>query len=467
MIPEEYWQLFKQWLWVILLGGILGAVGAYVVGAVLLKPPEQYNSRVVLGVDRFVAYGESASNPEQIGTMQSEYVMSIGQFSQTPQFLDRLRGLLPESLADLPQEQLLPMLEITPNQRIFNVTISSTADTASDARALTTAAASILTDYARISEQNVETALVGSQDQRRELLTQELGKTYAAIEEKIRVANEADLRVSLSDFVARGGDTDQFRGILSNLARVQADPELAFLLSRATALEGQIADLVEMNEGLTLSVESADSPLFEATPVETVEALGEKPIRGRNLAFLGGLGGLLVGWLLANYLERFRLSRAARRAQRSASETQPSGSMQPQPGGFMQPQPAAAPAMMQAEIQEAVVAESPAPATASSRRPKRSRGRSGKTSTSTATAKGAQSPANAVTERSPAESDTREVPETGSAGAISTNGGLASANVANGDEAADGTAAESQANGRAAESDVGEPRFAFGGARYE
>jgi hypothetical protein len=307
VIPEEYWQLFKQWLWVILLGGLVGAVGAYLFGALLLGPPNEHNSRVILGVDHFIPYGETATNPETLGTMQAEYVQSLGQFAQTPQFMSRLRESLPESLSDLPEQELITMLNVATNPRIFNVTISATGRDGAEAQTLATAAASILVDYAKVSEDSVEVTLTSANEQRRTLLSERLAATYAAIEAKVNAASEEELRVALADFVVRGGETDQFRGVLISLARVQADPNLPFLLSEAAALEAEVSDLARLDGQLALATVTDKSPLFIAVPEETVKALGERPIRGRNLAFLGGLGGLLVGWIAANYLERYRM----------------------------------------------------------------------------------------------------------------------------------------------------------------
>ena len=308
MIPEEYWQLFKQWFWVILLGGLLGAVGAYLVGVVLLGPPNVHSSRVILGIDHFIPYGETASNPETLGTMQAEYVQSLGQFAQTPQFMSRLRDSLPAPLAKLPEPELATRLNVTANQRIFNISVEATGEDSPDAEALAAAAATILVDYAKTSEDTVEAALRTAHDQRRALLSERLVATYGAIESKIRAAGEENIRTALSDLVARGGEADQFRGILISLARVQADAELPFLLSEPAALETEVTELAELDGQLSLATVTDESPLFVAVPAETVEALGEPAIRGRNLAFLGLLSGLIMGWIGANYLERYRAS---------------------------------------------------------------------------------------------------------------------------------------------------------------
>jgi hypothetical protein len=221
--------------------------------------------------------------------------------------MSKLQESLPASLSKLPEQELIARLNIATNPRIFSVTVSATGNNSTEAQALATTAAAVLVEYARVSEESVEATLTSASEQRRALLSERLAATYAAIETKVKEASEEKLRSALADFIVRGGETDQFRGVLISLARVQADPNLPFLLSEAAALEAEVSDLARLDGQLALATVTKESPLFVAVPEETVKALGERPIRGRNLAFLGGLGGLLVGWIAANYLERYRM----------------------------------------------------------------------------------------------------------------------------------------------------------------
>ena len=309
-MPEEYWQIIKRWLWVIVIFGVLGGAGSYFLVSGLFRSAD-YSARSVIGVQRSVNVGNPAvDDPEMTGSLLSEFTRSLAAFAEMPQFIGRLRSELPMPLSNLPIELLKANIKVTANENLFLVSVAATGSTSDDAAVLAEVASDVLVKYATESEAEAVRVLSEGLGQRRTTASTRLEEVYAAIEAKVQTAGLPSMQLALANLLAGGAaEADQFRTALINLARSSRDPELLLLQTQVDVLEAELKSVGQEQERLTLLQQANTPPAVVTLPTETANRETEPKVQRRNLAFLGGLGGLLVGWVIANGLERILRSR--------------------------------------------------------------------------------------------------------------------------------------------------------------
>ena len=152
-------------------------------------------------------------------------------------------------------------------------------------------------------------------DKQKQTLTDNLNKVYADRTAELATIGEPAVTQAMNDLIARGASSDSvatFQTLIADLARINSDPQLAILNSEAQTLEKQIGDL-----SATQNSFSEDSlggtPIAVLDPVNTVELPAVDGLRTRDMLLMGGIAGLVVGWLLASALNGAVFSRRDRR----------------------------------------------------------------------------------------------------------------------------------------------------------
>jgi hypothetical protein len=320
MIPEQYWQILRRWFWIIGLLGLLGgAAGLFLLPMGLGGEASAYDASTTLQVSRFVSFGGTVTaGSGGGGELLTNYTTSIAEKAKTVQFQARLRAALEEDGLDVTQTNLSEKLRIAADGGLFRINIQATASNAEDAETLAQAVADVLMDEVEAEETRIRNGLGANTDLRRSDLLNRLSDVNQQREQRLQELNATALQTTLDDLVRRGGAgttdlSEEFRGILQNLAVVAGDEDLAVLNSQAGELERQLAALAQAEESFSVDLLKYGEPVFVLNPVETVATESEGSLRTRDMLVLGTGAGLIMGWVAANLAENVRNGRGTRR----------------------------------------------------------------------------------------------------------------------------------------------------------
>lgn len=319
MIPEQYWQIARRWFWIILAAAAIGgAAGIFLGPALLGRATTEHNASTTLGVARYLSLSGTITADQSTGGVGplADYTTNIANVTKTAQYISRLQAALAARGVVLPEARLRAKLRVTPDRGLLRITIETTANDSTQAEALVQEAATLLIDQAAAEEKRTRESLANSQSQTDELISR-LADTYKRRTALLNSLGAPSLQIALAEALKRGaggGDVvTEFRRIVQDMAVATSDPNLAAVNAEVQALETELADNARNKELLNLALKG-DKPVFVLNPVDTVAVEGQSPVRTRDLLILGTGGGLLLGWLMANTLERSWNNRQARLA---------------------------------------------------------------------------------------------------------------------------------------------------------
>lgn len=311
MIPEHYWQIIKRWYW--LIGGIVLAVTAVAVltlPMLLASPSDKYSGVVTLGVTRMVSFGGTTAAGSGDSLLLASYTSHIGERGSSPQYRATLAAALQERGVMITAGDLEKRVRFTTNDTLFRITVEATAEVPNDARIIAEAAATLLIADAAAEEDRIKDALTASSEQEEVQLLSRLNEVYDERIERLDELGDDMLREALDELVRTGvgADLDQeFSDLVQDIARLSADPELAVLNSEASSLESQLATLSETKRNFSTEFLQGD-PVSTVTPTETVLLVPPKTLRTRDMALMGMVVGLVLGWVAANMAESSQLN---------------------------------------------------------------------------------------------------------------------------------------------------------------
>jgi hypothetical protein len=114
--------------------------------------------------------------------------------------------------------------------------------------------------------------------------------------------------------------TKTYASLVADLARIGSDPQLAVLNSQAQSLEGQLATLSDTQRSFSDQILQG-KPLSIVDPVNTVQLPPASSLRTRDLAVMGIIAGLVLGWIAAAVVDGVLMGWRIERARREEWET--------------------------------------------------------------------------------------------------------------------------------------------------
>lgn len=322
MIPEQYWVIIRHWFWLIGLVAIGGAlVGVFLIHPMVAGASEGYNARATLGVRRLVTnVGTTTGDPDLLG----DYTDYIALQAQTPQTIVRLRNDLADLGYAMSEAAASGKVNVTSDRGLVRVNIEAKAGTEELANAVASSMAAILIDRMASEEQNLSETLAGDTESKRTDLLNDLTDVYQKRKDRLELLDAGTLQTALDDVVRRGVGSDlvdEFKKIVNDIAFTTGDSQLAILNSEAESIEAQLGVLSEAERSVTIG--AGEAPVFLLNPVETVGTPLDVAKR-RDMALLGLIGGLVLGWIVANSTESYMVKRrAASVGQAPAAEPDP------------------------------------------------------------------------------------------------------------------------------------------------
>ncbi len=263
MIPEQYWQLAKRWLWLIGAFAVLGAITGVLLLPSVVGSPAGFNSSATLAVSQQASLTSipTSGDVEVDDTVVASYTESLVTYASSPQFISSVQEMLLLTGYDFKAAELEDILEVTANPTLFRVTVEASGDTEAAVTAVATAAVTELKVRAVEEELQLASTLIENLDSRAAELAAQLPRLQA---------EKAD------------GPIDQ-----QTRARVEA----AVLNRELEVIAGQLQNL-RLGQAFSLPLVTVQAP-------QTV-AVEARSLSIRDFALLGIFGGLLAGWGAAN-----------------------------------------------------------------------------------------------------------------------------------------------------------------------
>ncbi|MEO8457522.1 MAG: hypothetical protein ABI559_06895 [Chloroflexota bacterium] len=326
MIPEHYIRIAKRWAWL-----IAGVVVACVLVAVLAVPAlmgssvAAHSAATTLGVTRLVSASGSVTTAGGTGTPEllSNYTQSVADRGNTPQFQKELQDRLAAQGVIVPAAALAKKVVFKPDVGLFRVTVTASDASATNAQIIADTAAALVTDDITAEEGRVKADLTSTTALQQTQLLAQLNAVYAARTTELANVGEPAIRAALDDLVRSGVGQDPsktFTALVANLARLGSDPQLAVLNSQATSLETQLGALSDLQRSFSDQILQG-KPLSVVDPTSTVQLAPPTALRTRDLALMGIVAGLVLGWIAAAVTDGFIVGRRMDRARREEWET--------------------------------------------------------------------------------------------------------------------------------------------------
>lgn len=321
MIPEQYWRIARRWFW--LIGGIALACAMFsvvVVGEVAGKSKPTYNAATTLGVSRIVSFGGTITQGGDPAdpTLLSNYTDNIASRGTTPQFVTMLSGELAKKGIVMNDTVLSRKVKFISNPGLFRVDITATASDPAVAQTIAQTAADLLAKDVTDEETRIRTALNSSTDQQQVQLLARLTTVYEQRTARLALLGQPALMEALDNMVRRGVTADlgaQFTTLVGDLARITSDTELTVLNSEASSLEVQLAQLSESRRGYSDEI-LIGAPVSIVDPVDTSPVPLASSLRSKDLALMGLIAGLVIGWIVATLADGWAFANRMERAKR-------------------------------------------------------------------------------------------------------------------------------------------------------
>jgi hypothetical protein len=321
MIPDKYWRILRIWFW--LIGAIALAGGAL---AVVLVPQVRgsgepdYTAAVTLGVTRLVSTDGSVTTiaGSGEGELLAGYTSSIIARGNSPQFVSEVVDRLQAQGLTIDQATLARKLTFAEDPGLFRILITARASDADKATLMAQSAALQMIDDITGEEQRVTEEARASLALQEQNLRNRLSTLYANRALALAALGDAEISQALRDLVASGVSPDlsaDYRILVNNLARLTSDPELTLMNAQALSLEQQLSDITTKQNAF-----SADS--LTGTPVSIIDPVNAAPLpvpegmRTRDMALMGVIGGLVLGWFVAVALDSIVFAEKRKTAKR-------------------------------------------------------------------------------------------------------------------------------------------------------
>lgn len=272
MIPEQYGQLVRRWLWLIVACVVGGGLAGLYVAPSFTGSTSSFASNVTLATSRYVSFSRIVTAGKanfDDDAVIGDYTTSLVTYAGTPHFAARLQDALSGNGLALSAGDVKRKVIITADPTLFRIEIDASGATKKQAEMLASTAADVLATKAKDEEDGVATELLATIEDKRDDLT---NRVHVLEREK----NELE----------RGA-----RG---------RDPHVVDL--EIHAANEQLSELTGQREQLLLA-RSSSNPVVQVHAPETVETHHDA-MPPRDLLLLGALAGLVAGWVLANLAER-------------------------------------------------------------------------------------------------------------------------------------------------------------------
>lgn len=321
MIPPQYMSILKRWFWIIGFLGLVGAALTYLFAVSTgFGQGTSYDASATLGVSRVLSYGGSVASASSSGAdsdTTATAAVALADWAKSPQFLSRVSQDLAEAGYKVPQFEIYNRISVSSDRSPGLIVVSSSGAEFNRAQQMVKSTVYVLQERAKADEDQVRTGIDGNLSQLSDDLGKRLSDIYTQLNAKTRNPGDAALRFAMIEFFGRGGPsspTDEFAAILRDLATANNDPSLIVLLAQADALETKLGEVNADRERLSADLKRWDEPLIVVSPVETVNSEAVSRLRKRDLIAMGGMGGLVIGWAVANLAEKVRPGPASQTA---------------------------------------------------------------------------------------------------------------------------------------------------------
>ncbi len=308
-MSESSSQIIGRWFWLIALFGLLGAAAGYLVIPRSLPTVASYDSSSILGVSRFISAAGGVSNDElsSANGPLARYTTTIGGVVQSPQFRSRLDDRLAEKGLVISETELADKVKVTSEPEIYRITVRADGATNEEATLLTQTTTDLLIEEAASEERRIRDSMTVANSLRTTDLVTQLNDVYGRRLVLVRQLDPSVIGASPSSLIQQGNSA--FTDIMRNLARLTGNPELALLNARAEALEAELQSIASNQQIFDAEVLRAGQPLFIVSGVETVSQTAEALLGMSESVLIGGVGGLILGWVSANTAEGIRRRR--------------------------------------------------------------------------------------------------------------------------------------------------------------
>lgn len=321
MIPEQYWRIARRWFW--LIGAVAIACALFsvvVVGQIAGKAQPTYSAATTLGVSRIVSFGGAITQGGDPGdpTLLSNYTDNIASRGSTPQFVTVLNAELKKKGIVMTDTVLSRKVKYTSIPGLFRIDITASSGSPADAQLMAQTAADLLVKDVSDEETRIRIALNASTDQQQAQLLARLNTVYEQRTARLALLGQPVLMEALDNMVRRGVTADlgvEFTTLVGDLARITSDTELTVLNSEATSLEQQLARLSETRRGYSDEI-LIGTPVSIVDPVDTSPAPLASSLRTKDLAMMGLIAGLVIGWIVATLADGWAFSNRMERAKR-------------------------------------------------------------------------------------------------------------------------------------------------------
>ena len=295
MLSETHWQIIRRWWGLMAACALVFAIIGMQLLPGLLGKPAPYSSSVTLGVGSFVSPDGAAPSD----TALASYADSIAKTAKSQQFLTRLGAKLAEQGVIAPTPVLSKDLTVTADLGLHRVKVEAQGGSAEQTELIANQAAQLLIADAAEEQTRVSNSLNTSTSQRATDLQNRLSQVYLQRVDRLKALNLATYELSINSLIRQGREFD---AIMENLARLTGDGTLARLNLEATAIETELATLANQGDSTVDSLQA----LFLVDPARTVPTNLTSTLGGMEAAVIGGILGLVLGWIAANFAERWR-----------------------------------------------------------------------------------------------------------------------------------------------------------------
>lgn len=304
MIPEKYWRIIRIWFW------LIGAVAVGCAALAIVAVPQirseatpDYTAAVTMGVTRLVSADGSVTyiGGSGEGELLAGYTSSIINRGNSPQFVREVSARLADDGIVIDQTTLTRKLSFTEDPGLFRVVITARASGNDLAEAIAQAAALQMIDDVTDEETRVAEQARNSLQLQQTSLQDNLQELYQERQVKLDSLGDDQIGEALRNLIASGVSADlslTYRALVNDLARIASDPELSLINAEILSLEGQLGEIASKQHRF-----SADS--LGGSSVSIIDPVNAAPLpvpegmRTRDMAMMGMIAGLVLGWFLA------------------------------------------------------------------------------------------------------------------------------------------------------------------------
>jgi hypothetical protein len=326
LIPEHYIRIARRWF--LLIGIVVAASVAIAmlgVPRLISSSAPGHSAAITLGVTRLVSASGSVTTAGGTGTPEllSSYTQNVADRGNTPQFQNELQFRLATQGLIIDGSVLARKVTFKADPGLFRIAITASAASANDAQLIADTASQLVIDDVTAEETRVKADLTQTTAQQQTQLLTQLNTVYTQRTSELATVGEPAIRTALDDLVRNGVGQDiskTYTSLVADLARIGSDSQLAVLNSQAQSLEQQLATLSETQRSFSDQILQG-KPLSIIDPVNTVQLAPPNSLRLRDLALMGIIAGLVLGWIAAAAVDGVVIGWRMDRAKKEEWET--------------------------------------------------------------------------------------------------------------------------------------------------